>query len=195
MKIKVALTIMLITQNQANIKIESASYADLDAILDLDNKITLEYFLPLCKKIFPKLKEPASYLEEELENDSKIFRHALINPKSKMTIQVARSTTTNKIAGFMALKQVNTDLVEIELLLVDQKYRGQKVGLKLIKTIFDVFKDAKACQVFPFQKDTTWKFYEKAGFKRVGVGPEDKLNFYGQKYSEVYYHYRLGKVF
>jgi GNAT superfamily N-acetyltransferase len=190
MKNKIKLLLATAVSLQANIEIAPANYNDLEALITLDRKVTLEYFLPLYTKIFPNLKNPLAQLEEELEADKKIFRDTIINPASTQKIQVAYNSTTKAIAGFMIVREVNKNEIEIELLLVDKGYRGQKVGYKLVATIFDVFPNAKTCNVFPFQADTTWQFYEKAGFKRIGVGPEDKLNFYGQKYSVFYYHYQ-----
>lgn len=171
------------------IKIRSANLCDMQALIELDAKVTAEYFLPLYKKIFPNLQDPEAHLKQELQVDEEIFEEATLNPRTR-AIQIAFNEDVNELAGFIVFNQQSDDVVLIELLVVSKNYRGQKVGNNLVDTVFHIYPHAKICEVYTLQQDTVWQFYEKIGFARLGVGPSNKTNFYGQKYSEAYFWYR-----
>lgn len=171
------------------IKIRSANLGDLQALLDLDAKVTAEYFLPLYQKIFSNLKDPEAHLKQELQTDKEIFEEAILRPRAR-AIQMAIDEDANALAGFIVFNQQSDDLVLIELLVVSKDYRGQMIGNKLVNTVFQIYPHAKICDVYTLQQDTVWQFYEKIGFAKLGVGPSNQTNFYGQKYSEAYFWYR-----
>ena len=69
------------------------------------------------------------------------------------------TTLIGKIVGCISYKQMTSDTVQMHRLRVDEKYRGQRIGRKLIQASLDV------CTVFPHIRPAgtifSFHFYSK----------------------------------
>ncbi len=71
-----------------------------------------------------------------------------------------------KLVGYTALHVHSKRLAEIRSLIVDEKYRGEKIGLKMVEF---TLKEAKALEVEEEVLVLTYLpvFFEKIGFKEI----------------------------
>ncbi|MDR3647236.1 MAG: GNAT family N-acetyltransferase [Candidatus Babeliales bacterium] len=163
--------------------------------MELDRKVTYEFFKPLFIDIYTNLgikNDIDNDLEEELKNDSQTFSN-LIQSNGIERLHVAWDTLQNIPCGLLLFHKEENNEIMLDLLLVDKNYRGQGIGKRLVNSTYKTFDGIKIVTVYPvqFNNKNTLKFYESLGFKNLGVGPFDKINIYGIRYSDMYYHFKL----
>lgn len=82
----------------------------------------------------------------------------------------------NKICGFLSLKFLKGNKVEIMRMFVKYELRGKGLGTEMIKYIESKLpKNVKKIIVRSAELNETIKFYEKSGFRKVNVG-KTKIN-------------------
>lgn len=167
---------------------------ELKKIMQFDREVSLDYFKPLYENYYSDLVTsgtPEYYLELELVNDEIDFP-SYINMEKDQAMFIAYNEKTDSIIGLITFHKNNNALI-LDLLLVDKSFRNQGIGKKLVAQSFRVFDDIKECIVCPlrFGNENTLKFYETLGFKNYGPHLSGQLNFYGIKYSDMYFYYKL----
>lgn len=178
-----------------NFEIRKAYPYELFDILKLDHSVTYNFFKPLYQKAFTHLplgQNPDYYLSLDLEKDAIDFYRCLNNMYGHKCMRIAYDKDNKIICGLIVFHLIKKTKMQIDLLMVDENYRGHGIGKALIKNMISEFKDLKKCIVYPvrFENEPTLKFYYSVGFKNLGVGAEN-LNVYGFKYSELYYKLEL----
>ena len=177
------------------IDIRPATADELPSILELDKRVTYEFFKPLFIDIYNKLgiKNDIDHdLNEELKTDEQTFS-LIIKMQSTERLHVAWDKAQNIPCGLLVFhKETNNEII-LDLLLVDKNYRNQGIGKRLVHSAYKAFDGIKTITVYPvqFNNGNTLKFYESLGFKNLGVGPSDKINIYGIPYSDMYYYFKL----
>ncbi len=181
-------------------------------IMEFDYRVSFEFFKPLYLKHYSHFefgKNPDFYLEEEIKNDESFFEKCIQDQElesrlkesqqiffdehiGKDRLLIAFDNKNQCIGGLISFSK-NNDVLTLELLLVDKKYRKQGIGKKLVKCAIETFKDIKEAIVYPvrFGNENTLKFYESLGFVNLGFGPKDKKNAYGISYEEMHFYYKL----
>ena len=177
------------------IEVRPPALEELPSVLELDKKVTEEFFQPLYEAVYQHLgieRDVKEDLQKELTMDAESFAQ-LVTPKGSERLHIAWDTENNIPCGLIAFSQHENNDVSLDLLLVDKKYRQKGIGKKLVHSIFQIFTDTRALIVCPFQfnNESTLKFYESLGFKNLGLAPVDKTNCHGIRYSDLYYYYRL----
>lgn len=177
------------------IDIRPATANDLPSILELDQRVTYEFFKPLLVYTYNHLgikQNVDNDLEQELQDDVQTFPH-IIQTKSTKQLHVACNTEKNILCGLLVFHKKENSEIILELLLIDKNYRNQGIGKMLVRSACKAFEGIKAVTVYPiqFNNENTLKFYESLGFKNLGVGPSDKVNSHGIPYSDIYYHFKL----
>ena len=172
---------------------------DVSKIMNLDRLVNFEYFKPIYINGYAHLsvgQNPDYYIEQDLKYDEERLCEAIKIDSFGDFIAVDQDN--NKIIGYISAKILNSENFKIRLLIVDKKYRGQRIGKRLINELLvsalKCFPKLKYCIVYPykFANEDTLKFYMSVGFENLGL-PEDYLqdNLYKVKYSELYYYFRL----
>lgn len=190
-----ALVFVLVSLSKANdFVIRPANLADLPEILELDRKITFEFFKPLYLKSYTHLIEPNKvdyFLNKELANDQEIFPKA-INDLNHEKLHIAYDDDKKHIVGFL-LFHIEEEIIELDLLLIDKNYRRKGIGKKLIINAIDTFKQAESVIVYPLSIDNidTLNFYESIGFINFGPSPMEGTNAYGVNYHKMHYYFKL----
>jgi Acetyltransferase (GNAT) family. len=177
------------------IDIRPASMNELPSVLELDERVTYEFFKPLYTALYQHLnvnRDVDKDLQEELVGDAENFPQ-LIDSWGAERLQIAWDVENNIPCGLLVFSQHAHNEVLLDLLLVDKNYRGKGIGKKLVRSVVQIFKDIKAMIVYPiqFNNDDTLKFYESLGFKNFGLASEDKINSHGIRHSDMYYYFRL----
>jgi len=176
-----------------NICIRLAQEKDLDKILELDRKVSYEFWEPLYREGYAHTQigqNPKEFLEQELERD-KIYFPECVAQQNKDRLLVA--CDKNIPVGFISFSKFKQTQLKIDLLAVDGNYRRMGIGKKLIFSARDNFVNISSMFVFVmrFANKNTQKFYEKLGFKNLGVGPRNKFDSLGNSCAQMCYHYRL----
>jgi ribosomal protein S18 acetylase RimI-like enzyme len=180
--------------NTSTIQIRLATLDDLADTLQLDHRVSFEFFKPLYQTYyanFPNGKNPDYFLNAELLEDEQAFLSAIYGENFSRLL-VAQDTITTSLVGLLLFHKEDT-LLTLDLLLIDKEYRHQGVGRKLVQSALTIFEDITSCEVYPlrFGNDTALRFYESLGFINCGLGPVDEINTYGVSYADMYYFYKL----
>ncbi len=178
-----------------NITVRPAQETDLPSIYHLDRAVSFEYFKPLYLKAYAHLdlgKNPDYYLELELEED-KVWFPKCIQGETDDKFIVAHNASNNTITGFIIVHKEKDSVGIIDLLLILKEYRGQGIGKALVHQTFEVLPEVKTWEVTPFRLENkdTLAFYEKLGFKNMGIPTFTETSIYGFPYSELYFQYQL----
>lgn len=187
--------ICLVHPVRSEILVRPATLADIPEVLELDRRASFEYFKPLYTKAYAHLslgKNPDYFLELDLKQDEQTF-YELVKTPGDTRLHIAYDGELKRVAGLIVFHKEHEDIVELDLLLVDKDYRRMGIGKKLVRDAIATFKNIKTCLVYPIQhaNNETLRFYQSMGFKNMGVGPENKKNIYGIKYSEMHFHFRF----
>ena len=90
----------------------------------------------------------------------------------------------NKIVLGVVIFRVLYDQIEIDYIVVDKKYRRNKIGEKLINYIFNNYKDKSITLEVNCNNEIAIEFYKKMSFKIVSV----RKNYY--KNEDAYLMYK-----
>lgn len=177
------------------IDIRPATADEIPSILELDYRVTFEFFKPQFINIYNKLgiKNDIDHdLNEELKSDAQTFS-LIAKMEGAERLHVAWDTAQNIPCGLLVFHKETNNVIILDLLLVDKNYRNQGIGKRLVRSAYKAFDGIKTIIVYPvqFNNENTLKFYESLGFKNLGVGPADKINCYGIPYSDMYYYFKL----
>lgn len=177
----------------SNVQIRLAGKDDLELLLQLDYEISFEYFKPMYQEHYSQFafgKNPDKFLMDEVRADREIFSNAILY-QDGIKLFCAYDISQQKCAGLLLIEQINEDNLELELLLIHSQYRRHGIGKKLVYAGIKSFTGIERCYVQPFRfgNDKTLAFYEKIGFKRLGLAPADKFNSYGERFSDLYFDY------
>lgn len=177
------------------VDIRQPTAQELPAVLELDQRVTYEFFKPLYAALYQQLnvsRDVDKDLEAELVADAESFAK-LINNNGAERLHIAWDVENNVPCGLLVFSQLDNHELLLDLLLVAKNYRGKGIGKKLVRSMFQVFKNTKAVNVYPIQcnNESTLKFYESLGFKNLGAASENKINSHGIRHSDIYYYFRL----
>lgn len=192
MKIIVLLFVSSITFfiHANGIIVRFAQRADLSSICHLDRIVTYEYFKPFYQYYYAHFelgKNPDPFLEKELAADEKDFKEYLTISPNRIIIAL----DDNQIVGLLVWHREELLLI-LDLLLIDQQYRQQGIGKKLVKAMLDINQDASICIVYPIIDNiAAIQFYEKLGFINQGKSQKNGKNIYGISYGHMYWQYEL----
>jgi ribosomal protein S18 acetylase RimI-like enzyme len=168
---------------QSVITVRLADPKDLDAILALDVSIS-EYFVPLLLEYpeFEGKKEAVvKLLDDEIESDITWFASCIALEKQQR-LYVAEENT--KIVGFVASHLQDDTIVVIDLVLIDERYRGKGIGRKLMQSCIQTFPQASMCMLVVLaNNEAAQAAYKKMGF----VLMDEKPLFVQEKYPEPRY--------
>ncbi len=186
---------MLCIAHHDTITLRPAQETDLPGIYCLDRTVSFEYFKPLYLKGYAHLdlgKNPDHYLELELEEDKDWFAQCIRGETNEHFI-IAQDTSNHTIAGFIIAHQETDSVGIIDLLLILKEYRGQGIGKDLVHQALTMLPGITSCDVTPFRLENknTLTFYEKLGFKNIGIPTSTQTGIYGIPPSELYFHYKL----
>ena len=86
------------------------------------------------------------------------------------------TTQSGKVVGCICYEQINADTVEMHRLAVDDKFRGLKIGRKLVQALIDTAKENGFDNLFLETSNAQInanKLYQKMDFKFIlGADPE-----------------------
>lgn len=84
------------------------------------------------------------------------------------------------IAGFVALKELNSDVIEVSWLAVRKEHQGQGIGTRLVREILEVIGNYKVCQVKTLADTVEDAGYEKtrAFYRKLGFVPLEVIDPY-----------------
>lgn len=180
--------ISFFVNSNAQIIYRAATNNDIASSLDLDYRVSMEFFKPFFKDNYAHLslgKDPDHALSLDLENDKKLFPDC-VNMVDKDRLFVAYDDEKKFVVGLIVFHKEAAYLLEIDLLLIDKEYRTKGIGKNLVQKALSYFKDIKACGVHVFNKNyQAINFYQKLGFINKGSGPENKNTVYGISYKEI----------
>lgn len=164
----------------SDVSIRLASHEDLDALLELDCKISDEYFKPLLLQ-YPEynanVDEVERILTEELEKDIHRFPDCIALKKNQR-LYVAYLDAV--LVGFVVCHKQDESIVVIYLLMIDASCRGQGIGKQLIQMAIRAFPEALTCMLVVLDKNIQARAaYEKIGFSVMA----EKPTFVQEKYS------------
>ena len=179
----------------AQIDIRPAMLHELPQILELDQRITYEFFKPLYATVYEHLQltnDADADLQKELAADAQSFPE-IIAEQGATRLHIAWDTDSDVPCGLLLFSQQDNKEVTLDLLLVAKEYRGKGIGKRLVHSIFQAFTAIPAVNVFPLQysNDATLKFYHALGFKNLGPDLRDETNVHGIRLSDLYYYFRL----
>jgi GNAT superfamily N-acetyltransferase len=174
--------------------IRTPSMDELQNIIELDTRVTFEFFEPLYKQHyahFPLGKNPTYYLNKELKDDMQDFPD-YIKQKENKRILIAYDKQKSCVAGLITFHKEEAFL-KIDLLLVDKIYRHKGIGRKFVLEAVKTFDGIKKCIVTPLQfgNEATLNFYESVGFKNCGPDPRDQKNAYGIPYKDMHFLFTM----
>lgn len=177
----------------SDVQIRLADKSDLELLLQLDYEVSFEYFKPMYHKYYSQFafgKNPDKFLMDEVRADREIFSDTILY-QDDIKLFCAYDVGQQKCAGLLLIEQIHEDDLELELLLIHSQYRRHGIGKKLVYAGINSFTGAKRCYVQPFRfgNDKTLVFYEKIGFKCLGLASADKFNSYGERFSDLYFDY------
>ena len=177
----------------SNVQIRLANKSDLEPLLQLDYDVSFEYFKPMYQEYYSQFefgKNPDKFLLDEVRVDREIFSSA-INLQDESKLFCAYDQDKNKYAGLLLIEQIFEGDLELELLLIHSDYRRYGIGKRIVYEGINSFFGVKRCYVQPFRfgNEKTLSFYEKIGFKRLGLAPSNKINSYGVPFSDLYFNY------
>lgn len=187
---------LICAQDASDIIIRSAEKDDLPALLDFDHAVSYEYFKPLFVEAYAHLpigKDPDYFLDKDLETDKTWFAQCLAGQTDDYFL-VAQDVENNRIAGFLIVRLVAPDTLQLELFMVGKDYRRHGVGRALFYASLKPFRGISTCIVYPFSapaNEPTLAFYRSLGFENRGPANLDKINTYGIAYRDMYYHFAL----
>jgi ribosomal protein S18 acetylase RimI-like enzyme len=168
---------------QSAITVRLASPADLESILALDISVS-EYFVPLLLQYpeFEGSKEAVvKLLDDEIESDITWFA-SCIALENQQRLYVAEDNAA--VVGFVASHLQDDAIVVIDLVLIDEKYRGKGIGKKLMQSCIETFPQASTCMLIVLANNVLARaVYEKMGF----ILMDQKPLFAQEKYPEDRY--------
>lgn len=158
-------------QTNAQIVVRLAEHADLPTLMELDHRVTYEYFLPLAQKELthiPFWNDPQQVLEKELISDVDLFTTA-INAQETSRLLLAWDTEKLAVAGFLYFQKKDTTLI-FELIMLDAPYRGCGIGNQLVQEAIQMFPDIKTGASRAWQCNVpAVRFHKKLGFNMVEI--------------------------
>ncbi|CDK30118.1 GNAT family N-acetyltransferase [Candidatus Babela massiliensis] len=187
MKKSILLAICVIQTLNSNIIIRPALEPDLLEIINLDRKVSWEYFKPIFLQYtgLPLAENPEELLEKDLEFDKEMFIQSIHNQNNRY-LNIA--INSDKIVGFIAFR-VEKSTIYIELILVDKDYRYKKIGQRLIDTMISNFKNIDSIGLIVLDKNiSAIKFYQTYGFKQQEMPKDINLP---KDYPHIYLFYRF----
>ena len=168
--------------------IRRASHDDIASALELDWRVSVEFFKPLFMHAYQTTlgKDPDYYIELDMVNDKKVFT-GCVNGEGKHHLYVACDEENMHVVGLILFHAHDETTFEIDLLLVDNAYRRLGLGKRLINAALEQFPSAETCIVYVFShNEPALRFYESIGFVNLGPGPADRNTIYGLTYEQVY---------
>lgn len=177
-----AMHVAVFHKSYASVRLASAE--DLKAIIELDVRISDEYFKPLFlqySEFEGKEQDVEKMLSDEVESDTVWFTSCIAMEKEQR-LYVAYNDTTP--VGFVACHKQDDTIVVIDLLMIDASCRGKGVGKQLIQTCVQTFPKVSACMLVVLDKNKqACVAYEKIGF----VLMDEKPAFVREKYPAPRY--------
>lgn|SRR3989338_3875002 len=177
--------------------IRTVKETELQAILELDRKVSFEFFKPLFMAGYSHLsigQNPDYFLEKDLEADTKNFAKFLTENSAYNYLRVAFDNYKNRIVGLINFHIIDEkQTIEIDLLVIDKNYRGKGVGKKLVIETLFAFENLKYCIVHPFclSNEKSLKFYYALGFKNLESADNAINSHYLVENYKLYYYLRL----
>jgi ribosomal protein S18 acetylase RimI-like enzyme len=181
-------------QDQEQFSVRLAKESDFDALMELDRRVTFEFFEPLFQNHYAHTqlgKHAHSHLEEAVALDEKLFVQA-ISCENNQRLLIA-TDQNNKACGLLQFSKIKDTELLLDLLVVDSGYRGRGIGKMLVLAACKKFPEASVCHVYPcrFGNDPTLLFYQSLGFVQVGFAPAHETNQYGESLADLYFNYKL----
>lgn len=169
---------LLTSMVRAEYTIRYAENTDLDSIIMLDRAVSWEYFKPLLLEYNPDEKSIDRGLEEELAHDGKIFLKA-VNFQKDRRLKVA--CRDDEVVGFVSFSK-RLDLLYIDLLMIDRKWRGCGIGKSLLNAVYGEFLGVNQMTLLVLKNNISARaFYEKYGFFEdeipEWVHPSDRYSY------------------
>jgi excinuclease ABC subunit C len=122
-----------------------------------------------------KFKKARKKDHEFIEKNSKIKVEE--SDKEFFILEKGKSVT-----GFIGLHNHSAKVSELTNLWVAKKYRGKRVGHKLIK---GAIKKAKSKRTYILNKEALKEYYQLIGFEEIKKIPEDLINHYKQSKKKI----------
>lgn len=181
-------------QHVSAINIRPAISTDIDLSLDLDLRVSIEYFKPMFINKYSHTvlgANPDYYIALDIVNDKKLFIDC-VNMAGTNRLYIAFDEVLQIVVGLIVFHQEDSTAIEIDLLLIDKKYRSKGIGKKLVNTALTHFKDIDKCGVYVFShNEQALAFYKSLGFVYIGPGSENKQTIYGISYAQLFVYYNL----
>ncbi len=189
MVMRYAMMTLCITQVvAADIVIRPIAMADVPAALELNAAICQEYFKPMFIKHYahtPIGKDPDYYLGLDIANDNTLYPECAQNIGNEK-LWIAYDQERDKVVGLIMFHQEHKDCVEVDLLLVDQHYRRQGLGKRLMQAALAPYEGIKRVGVCVFSHNyPALTFYQLLGFEMKTL-PEERTTLYGLPFAELY---------
>lgn len=190
----------------ASVEVRKPTREDLDSIIEMDRRVSLEFFVPLFQYYYDSFqvaKNPTEKLLADVEDDKALLLEIIEETDSSQTCLIAWDTDQNQCVGLIVFSRYENGTevgcedtgpaVEIDLLLVDEAYRGKKIGQSLVGQALATFDGCIQAVVSPFKENNerTRKFYEKCGF--IEKGKPHGTNSWGVERALVYCRYEWKK--
>lgn len=184
-----------ILQAAPQILIRPGIQSDIASALELDRKVTMEYFKMLFTTYYTHLSiayDPEYYLGLDLNFDKKLFADC-VNQIGCERLYVAYDQQQHKLAGFVAYHRETDSIGEIYLLMIDKKYRRLGLGKKLVEAAISSMEDIDfwGLYVHAHNKEAR-NFYASLGFEYLGLGPKANIKIYpGITYGQIFVYLGL----
>src|SRR5579871_946456 len=185
---KYAIMMLFITHIlSADIVIRPITMADVPATLELNATICQEYFKPMFIKYYthtPIGKDPDYYLGLDIINDTKQYPECAQNTGNEK-LWIAYDQEQAKVIGLIMFHLEHEDTVEVDLLLVEQNYRHQGIGKRLMQAVLMPYEEIKRVGVCVFSHNyPALTFYQSLRFESKTL-PEDRTTLYGLPFEEL----------
>jgi ribosomal protein S18 acetylase RimI-like enzyme len=179
-----------ISQDTPRVIIRPGIHADIAPALELDRRVTIEYFKMLFTTYYTDLPiayNPDYYLGLDLNFDKKLFADC-VNMISCERLYVAFDQELGKLAGFVAFHKESDCVGEIYLLMIDKEYRRLGLGKKLIDAAINSMADIDFWGLYVHTHNQEARtFYASLGFEYLGLGPKADIKIYpGITYGQIF---------
>lgn len=176
------------------VAIRPATKNDIPEILKIDKEASLEYFVPFFSQYYSHYnfgRNATEFLLSEVKKDKERFTE-YITPESPHSLWIAQDIEKNEIIGLITFVQIDTSIVELELLLLKKECRGRGIGKRLVLEPLKELDKINTCFLYCFKENKpTLKFYESLGFVNTGPGPSNRNFTNNVPYSETHYKLEL----
>lgn len=137
-----------------------------------DFKAMQEVLFRRFSKIVLELKQKEHILTKALKKDQKfILQNKKVDFK-KNHRQFFLLKKENNIEGFVSVSERSDNIAELTNLWIDEKFRGKKLGYKLIK---GAISKAKAKRIYIICKTELKEYYALIGFEEIKKIPEELI--------------------